>query len=474
MQSTELLHRFFDEGLEDSLEDVLFERMAVDTELRREFLQHQKLHSMIQEDVAGITTPSHVSQQLFIHLGLTPPANIAGPQPGVGRKIGAALAGVGSAIIRNRRYVITAAVSAFVTGLLFISLWQENAPTMREDGKQAPVVTTRTDEQSPSTTGSPQVTPMQNVQDEDGVTGSAVTAVPSSLSSASQSSMRPGRRTPVAGNAVAMNANSGSASGTSALNTEAVRFASAAPTVFPAFAQRETPSPMLLTSGTMEDATRQEEVLRGLVASARPVPFAEVQGEEPWHFFRPGPRENILSNVVFELQKTYGQSYPNVDLPHSSHNLFENMAISAVYKVTDHHAFGFEYGRENFGREYIGTAAPTLGPVDISMQELYTPPTPAMTETMRENRMLDVVGAVWKLSLPEYGMFHIVYPYMRTLVGASLLGPVSKVRVGLEMYPSNFSMLNIGVEGGVLRYTVDEATYYSSKLNVTVGVAIGF
>jgi hypothetical protein len=35
-------------------------------------------------------------------------------------------------------------------------------------------------------------------------------------------------------------------------------------------------------------------------------------------------------------------------------------------------------------------------------------------------------------------------------------------------------MLNIGVEGGMLRYTVDDMSYYTAKLNFTFGVAIGF
>ncbi|MDT8324680.1 MAG: hypothetical protein RRA94_11240, partial [Bacteroidota bacterium] len=128
MQPTELLHRFFDEGLEDSLEDVLFERMAVDAELRREFLQHQKLHHVIQEDVTGITTPSHVSQQLFMSLGLTPPDSSAPPAAGLGKRIGAAMAGIGGVLVRGRRYVFTAAISALVTAVFFLGLFRDEAP----------------------------------------------------------------------------------------------------------------------------------------------------------------------------------------------------------------------------------------------------------------------------------------------------------------------------------------------------------
>jgi hypothetical protein len=484
MQSTELLHRFFDEGLDDSLEDVLFERMAVDAELRREFLQHQKMQHMIQEDVAGITTPSHVSQQLFIHLGLTPPDNIP-PPPGLGRRIGAAMAGFGGALVRGRRYVFTAAISALATAILVMGLFRDGEPL-----SSAVSDLTRTNE-------FPQVTPQQDTEAKDGVRDNSGTAVPSSLPSSASAVTRGAPPAPTDAPRTSASARSSASARTSASARSSAAQAAAAyaggslasGTPFAPLssaADRGTAqhTALMRRSGipamrTLADVSRAQETdgddaLRAMVARATPIPLAEASGERPWHFFQPGPRTNLLSNLVFELRKQYGQSYPSVDLPHNSHTLFENMAISAVYKVTEHHAFGFEYGRENFGREFITAGTPAFAPLDPSMQELYTPPSPAMAETVRENRMLDVFGAVWKLSMPEYGMFRFVYPYMRTFVGASLVGPISKVRVGLEMYPSNFSMLNVGLEGGLLRYSVDEATYYTSKLNFTVGVAIGF
>ena len=199
--------------------------------------------------------------------------------------------------------------------------------------------------------------------------------------------------------------------------------------------------------------------------------------DAPWHFTQPGPRLNIFSNLIFELRRMVGQSYPDVDQPHNSFNVFENMAISVISKTTEHHAFGLEYGRENFGREFLrgdGTQVPQLTFADPSSAEVYRPPAQTVLGPQRENRMLDVVGAVWKLSLPEYGMFDLVYPYLRTLVGATKLGPVGKVRAGLEMYPSNYSMLNVGIEGGMLRYMVDDIPYYTAKLNFTFGVALAF
>jgi hypothetical protein len=209
------------------------------------------------------------------------------------------------------------------------------------------------------------------------------------------------------------------------------------------------------------------------VAEAPPAEAAPLSGIHS--FFIPAPRTSLLTNLVVELRKLYGQSFPDVNMQHNSHKVFENMAISTVYKVTEHHAVGVEYGRENFGQEYLRTRqTPSIRLADLSIMDVTPVPREMTVALTRDNRMLDVVGAVWKLSLPEYGMFGMVYPFMRTFVGATKVGPLGKVRVGLEMFPSNNSMLNVGIEGGMLRYSVENAAYYTSKVNLTFGVAVGF
>ncbi len=184
----------------------------------------------------------------------------------------------------------------------------------------------------------------------------------------------------------------------------------------------------------MPAAMNPEERAEALQLEGTEVQISEVPGiDPPWLFSQPGPSTNILSNLVVELRKYYGTSYPDVDIPHNSHKVFENMAISVVHKATEHHAFGFEYGRENFGREFQREEIPQNTPlvVDQSFEQIYTPPAQWVTGPQRENRMLDVFGAVWKLSLPEYGIFDLVYPYMRTFVVATKLGTLGKVRGGL-------------------------------------------
>lgn len=219
--------------------------------------------------------------------------------------------------------------------------------------------------------------------------------------------------------------------------------------------------------------TADDIILR--TPAPEPISMTQTGIIEPWHFFRPVAGASLLSNMVFEIRKQYGKSYPDVDLQHSSHKVFENMALSAVYKATEHHAFGFEYGREDFGQEFSRMIPVRRFPTDDpNVLQVGVPAETATMAEFQERRMLDVFGAVWKLSLPEYGMFGMIYPYMRTFVGATKQGPLGKVRIGVEMYPSNFSMFNVGIEGGMLRYSVEQTSYYSAKLNYSFGVALGF
>jgi hypothetical protein len=455
MHHSELLHRFFDEGLDEPLEDVLFGQMALDPELRREFVSHLKLHSIIQEDVAGITTPSHVSHQLFTTLGLTPPEPSSPVTTAARLRDGAGAAWVKlrSLVVAHRQHLYTAVITAVATTALLLNftvprvdLVDDSTSSVVDAAPQSRVQAA----QNANTTATENRTLETAPANED--PSEATSTASASIASAPIASA-PIASAPIASEQAAVVAYEG----TPVSSEEGM-----------------LPSPLPIS------ARHSGEVIdEGMLAISDHalVDISEVPAiDAPWTFSQPGPRANLLSNMVVELRKYYGQSFPEVDLPHNSFNVFENMAISVVYKTTEHHAFGFEYGRENFGREFqrSGASQPMLMSTDPSSAQIYRPPSQWVAGPQRENRMLDLFGAVWKLSLPEYGLFDIVYPYLRTFVGATKLGPLGKVRAGLEMYPSNFSMLNIGVEGGMLRYTVDDMSYYTAKLNFTFGVAIGF
>jgi hypothetical protein len=459
MRHEDLLHGFFDEGLDESLEDTLFSDMAADPELRRQFLEHMRLHSMIQEDAASITTPAHVREKLFVDLGLSTPQSVPATSSSWGKRSAAALLGLGVWLSQYRGYMATAIAAAGITALLFTYTGQRDsietrpAPSLR-DVVESAEPTPHDIRHSEAFEPNDRTDAQQLLTGRVGAT--AVTPAPSPVARAAVRS-----RASALASAVPGRTQKSHAGGTAFLYERDghVGYSAGASSVV-----------------ALPAALRREADARAMRTSApEPIGISQTGIIEPWHFFRPVAGASLFSNIVFEIRKQYGKSYPDVDVQHSSHKVFENMALSAVYKATEHHAFGFEYGREDFGQEYSRMIPVRRFPTDDpNLLQVGAPSETATMAEFQERRMLDVFGAVWKLSLPEYGMFSMIYPYMRTFVGATKQGPLGKVRVGVEMYPSNFSMFNIGVEGGMLRYSVEQTSYYSAKLNYSFGVALAF
>ena len=190
-----------------------------------------------------------------------------------------------------------------------------------------------------------------------------------------------------------------------------------------------------------------------------------------FQYHNPG---SLLQNLVFEMRLLNSRSYPSVDMPYNSHDVFKDMAISAVVKVSDMHAFGLEYGRETFGQEYQTMTAHESVAAGEPIRIVYDPPAPWIPAVVQRNKMLDWYGAVWRLSFPKLGILDFVYPYTRTVIGGTRQGPLAKFRFGIEMYPSNYSMFNFGLEGSLLNYIVEGTWHKTYKLGATFGVAIGF
>lgn len=197
--------------------------------------------------------------------------------------------------------------------------------------------------------------------------------------------------------------------------------------------------------------------------SATPAPAPDASGSV---------QDRIAASRVFvEMRVMNGSSDPAVDLPAPGNAIFRDMAVSAVYALGTHHALGVEYGRESFGQVYASAEQRT--PPSPSVRSIANVSAPWLPVVYNENRMLDWVGAVWKLSFADMALFDAVFPYARTVVGATKDGPLGKFRIGLEYAPWRHALFNAGFEGSLLRYSVEGAWYQTTKTGVTVGLAVG-
>jgi len=450
MSDSDLLHQYFDEGLESAHEDVLFDRLAANSELRHEFTEHMKLHSIVNSDIMNITTPAAATRDLFASLGLRVPS---------GRALDSSTNahGFSGGFLRSLIWfqkaiplIVTAIVSAALTTGVFL---------LSDHRDQTPASSPHSEILAHSATHTFFAHDMTDTKTNARGTGHAVMQLQPAEPILS-----------IASPQVEVGTSSVATAITAMLASEA--FAPDTNDTIPA--ERATSIgnvdaagvPFLWEPSTLHEGRTQSERMQQLFSMA-PIP----EGPKP-HFF--SPSKSFLENLVFEMRLLNSRSYPQVDLPYNEHAWFKDIAFSAEYKVSDYHALGIEYGRETFGQEFSSQENIATEETRFTVVQTSTPVYSGLPGSYRQNKLLGWYGIVWKLSFPEFGFMNMVFPYARTFVGATGDGPLGKMRLGFEFYPTSFSMMNIGVEGSILRYKVDKVWYQTNKLGVTFGVAIGF
>lgn len=461
MNATELLHQYFDEGLDPALEDVLFEQLSVSHDLRREFAEHLRLQSFIGEDLRNITPPAAVTAAVFAGAGLTAPAAAHAAAGAAFSAPAKLLRAAGAAVAAHLPVIIAALLSALLTSGMFFLF----AP--------APVLTR-------DTIAATRIDPVSTLREQPGTRVATIpsaarrtrAAVTSPVASKHLSQARAARTTPNA--TVDPNA----AAGTDAALRLPLASIPAPPAAAPGMADLFAPPPSENTAASVpQQAAPEADIPIQHVAAFPPESFdieSFSSGSSGMRFFQYHNSGTLLKNLVFEMRLLNSRSTPSVDMPHNSHDVFKDMAISAVVKVSDMHAFGLEYGRETFGQEYQSMNARQSVAAGEPVRIVYDPPAPWIPAVVQRNQMLDWYGAVWRLSFPKLGILDFVYPYTRTFIGGTKQGPLAKFRFGIEMYPSNYSMFNFGLEGTLLNYIVEGSWHKTYKLGATFGVAIGF
>jgi hypothetical protein len=485
MSYSEMIHAYFDEGLDGFLEDVLFEKLAQSAELRREFTEHLRLHQIIQQDAAASTPPVDVTRAIFAGLQVAPPV-VPAVQPPVAAS--PERPPVPSDILaasrrRSRRsHAMTSAATAIALLIMFWIIrpfetirveYADSGP--RTQATQRTIATEATPSNVPvARSYRPSQHPSHKSTEQSIAASDKVIDVTRQIADAS-----------VEPSAIE------TSDEPSAVETQE----NATPAALPAPAIADLGQSASPANPADEDrAPEGKQIL-----AATPVPVADVPDmpvgtmpamEQRWSresmamfaTLRPGHAVGdehailpaILSHFQLEMRVMNGRSNPQVNLPYSSANLFKDIAFSVAYKVDERNAIGLEYGRETFGQEYTSFETETDPLVDVVIRSQNELTAPWMTKTYTRNMLLDWVGATWKVSFKQFEMLSIVYPYMRAFLGATRQGPIGKMRIGLEIAPTKFTMFNIGLEGSFLRYEVDQMWNKTTKLGITFGLAAGF
>jgi hypothetical protein len=78
MANAKLIHDYLDgERVPAPEEEALFNSLASDDELRKEFQRQVKLHTIAQRDMNSITPPAAVTDKVFAGLGFAVPSELS-------------------------------------------------------------------------------------------------------------------------------------------------------------------------------------------------------------------------------------------------------------------------------------------------------------------------------------------------------------------------------------------------------------
>jgi hypothetical protein len=154
-------------------------------------------------------------------------------------------------------------------------------------------------------------------------------------------------------------------------------------------------------------------------------------------------------DVAFSLRSlgVWETSSPDVPLPSRSPVGVHNIALGAFAALAPQHALGIEVGSEAFPQEFSSRTG-----------TLYR---------QRPTLLWAALGYEWS------GAHAGLNPFVRSLVGGTVVGPMGKLVVGATLPIGTVARATVGMEGTVLLYRFDNRWFHTRKLGISYGITLG-
>jgi hypothetical protein len=448
MEGTKLIHQFFDEGVSASEEDSLFQALAGDQILRQEFLEHMKISSFIKHDISVTTPPSELTNAVFTGIGL--------PSPVEYQTSGAAK-GKSGRFLRFLPLILTVLVTVSLTsGVYYISVDSEGGTGTNSASLM---------------TGSRMLEPDNIASTDAELSADAYVGSQESSESSSPDAMNNSSLEVMPSKTKQIEVNSTTSQPAQAIVRDETAITEGIDNAIPEVAEA-VPETALLP-GLRSDDLSNMDVPSAPIHVSVPLRTQDDQALPEYGILGmpEGQTPFTVANFIFQF-RMMGLTTSSVSngVPTPTEGLFKNMAISGLYKLSEKHALGFSYGREPIPRVYVRmdavakTGTSTTGPEDPVKEAV----------EHRDFNMLDWGGVAWKMSHTNISLLNTFYPYTQMFAGATKYGPLGRAMVGLEMYPSNNSMINVGIEFSSLTYQVENNWYSTNAIGASFGIAISF
>jgi hypothetical protein len=413
MQHEQLINDLLDGELDSAGEAALFGQLAIDSELRSEFMQLMMIHNAVQDDRATLVPPVPLTSAVFAGLGFAAP--IAGAAAGaaamthsggfmttwlakIGIPLMAALASAGITLA-----VMTNAEGAGSGGGLVSEMSQQSSasgqPPSSESAHQSMAVATARNEHS-----------QEPVAER--VAERVVERIVERVS-------------PV--DAMLMSENENLRRQVAELQAN----------IAPRQTKRST-----------------EDALTQIVPSAftSTLDIRRMESDRVLVAERLTPISAPMNVPAFSLnvRGLSGQSGSLAVTPQTG--WYDNLSLAMLYRMTPTDAVGVEIGSESFPMVFSGIR---------NQQEVRFEIQPLVTWA----------GLSYRHVFPEIGTSGFS-PFAQALVGGTQFGPIGRGSVGVMYSPVGPLSFMLGIEGSALGFTHQNQWFTSSKYGFTYGVAV--
>jgi len=419
MNYKELIMEYFDQGIDEGREDILFAAMGQDTELRREFSHYIKLHSMAALDASSIVVPLKATNSIFSQLGFNVPNKSF---------VDNTLISQSSA--QRISSVLVLIFAFFMAGSLFVMETMLDIHNINSNqnytASDIPILNSIESVLKPKST----IPLVSSIEDENSN---------SSQNSAVDKLNMLGART--------NNSNlSNSGLNSSALENERANSNDFAGNV----SERninfiEKSANINNNSGLDENANLRSiadnnSTDNRIFASSQQLPFSTLSSFS-------GSENNRYS---LEMRSFYSQDIPNVNIA-NNFQLNDNYSMSLRYAFNDENILGIEFGRQRFAQVFNFSQS-----------------------TYEQKPAVAYFGINYRYLPYSLRFANYFSPYSEIFAGGTSFGPIYKLQSGIRYSAfSNVSTL-MGFEYGGLIYNVEGRMYHSSKYGLFLGFSLDF
>ncbi len=158
------------------------------------------------------------------------------------------------------------------------------------------------------------------------------------------------------------------------------------------------------------------------------------------------------SKYVIVFEHSANQVLPKLNNFNKKANEFDNLSISGIYRLDENNSIGLEVSYQSYAQEF---------PVVIGEQKF----------TQIQNPQLFAITPFYRFSTRIGDYFK---PYLQAGVGATSIGPISKIVVGSEVKLVGSLKANIGYGATALIYNVNDELFSTKKFGFVYGISYGF